>query len=130
MPAAAAEAMVVHAISCLPDEACGLLAFDEAGRLRMVYPLTNADRSPVSFTVDPCEHFGAIRHAERRGWEIAGSFHSHPHGPPRLSATDVARATGGGGWIHVVLGMSGEEVETRAYRVDGVSVSEVSLIPV
>ena len=130
MPVEAAEAMVAHAVSCLPEEACGLLAFDPSGRLRMVYPLTNADRSPVSFTVEPREHLGAIRHAERSGWEIAGSFHSHPHGPPWLSATDLARATGGTGWIHVVLGMSDGAVETRAFRVDGVTVSEVGLSPI
>ena len=42
------DAMIAHAIFCFPEEACGLLAFDDAGRVRMFYALTNAEHSPVA----------------------------------------------------------------------------------
>lgn len=125
IPRQAWHAMEAHAVGCLPEEACGLLAFDTAGRLRMVYPTTNADRSSISYTVEPSEHVGALRHAEGRGWQLTGSFHSHPAGPARPSSTDLERALGGD-WLHVILGMKDGSVrETRAFTIhDGRAIEE------
>jgi len=96
--------MVAHASFCLPDEACGLLAADGAGRLRMAYCLSNSAPSPTAFTLDPGEHFRALRHAEARGWHLAGVFHSHPGGPAFPSATDIAQALEPE-WLYVVVGV-------------------------
>ncbi len=111
MPSAIGDAIRAHAGNCLPDECCGLLAFEE-GALCFAYPLTNADPSPVSFTVDPDEHYGALQHAERQGWEIAGVFHSHPAGDPVPSATDAAMAWDPD-WIHLIV--AGDEI--NAFRI-------------
>jgi proteasome lid subunit RPN8/RPN11 len=86
------QAILAHAANCAPDECCGLLASDGDGRVRFAYPLTNADPSPVSYTVEPVEHFHATRHAESLGWEISGVFHSHPRGPGEPSPVDVSSA--------------------------------------
>lgn len=95
---------MAHAKACLPDEACGLLAGDVGGgRLEMAYPLDNADPAPDRFTIDPAQHFGAVRHAERSGWEVMGVFHSHPRGGHGLSATDLSQPHESA-WIHVVVG--------------------------
>ena len=58
--------------------------------VRFVYPLTNANPSPTSFTIDPTEHFHSWRHATANGWDLIGAFHSHPGGPGRPSKTDLA----------------------------------------
>jgi proteasome lid subunit RPN8/RPN11 len=99
------EAMIRHAGFTLPDEACGLLALDAEGDVRFVYCLTNALGSPHRFTIDAAGHYGALRHAEARGWEIAGAFHSHPEGPAYPSATDVAAAVAAD-WLHVIVGLA------------------------
>lgn len=103
MPGQIRDAIVAHARFCAPEEACGLLAFDGAGRLRMAYCLSNVDASPSRFTVDPNEHFRAIRHAERNGWVIGGAFHSHPASEARPSPTDIAGALTAA-WLHVIAG--------------------------
>ena len=95
-------AILAHAKYSLPNECCGLIAMED-GAIRFAYPLTNANPSPVSFTVDPAEHFGAMRHAESQGWEILGVFHSHPEGDATPSPTDVAMAWDPD-WIHVIVG--------------------------
>jgi proteasome lid subunit RPN8/RPN11 len=86
------QAILAHADNCAPDECCGLLAVDGGGVLRFAYPLTNAHPSPVSYTIDPDEHFQALRHAESMGWEIGGAFHSHPGGTAMPSMIDVQTA--------------------------------------
>ena len=46
LPAEIRRAVVAHASFCLPDEACGLLAADDSGRLRLAYCLRNVTPSP------------------------------------------------------------------------------------
>lgn len=112
------EALLAHARFSAPEEACGLLAFDETGRLRFVYCLTNADRSAHRFTVDPTEHYHALQHAERSGWEIAGDFHSHPRGRAEPSPTDI-EAAAAASWIHLVVGLgSSQGPRVRAFLID------------
>lgn len=110
------DAVVAHARFTLPEEACGLLAVDAAGALRMAYCLTNVARSAAAFTVDPDEHFAALRHAESRGWTIGGVFHSHPRGRAVPSRTDVAGALESG-WLHLIVGLGPPEPEIRAWRI-------------
>jgi len=114
MPEPIRQAILTHAENMLPDECCGLIA-SVAGAIRFAYPLTNSNPSPVSFTIDPSEHFGAMNHAENQGWEISGVFHSHPTGERSPSATDVAMAWDPL-WIHLVVARG----EIAAFRiVDG-----------
>lgn len=122
LPAQIVEAVLAHARFVHPYEACGLLAMDSEGRVRMVYCLTNIDESPSSFTVDPIEHFHALRHAERLGWHLGGVFHSHVGGPPVPSPRDVEAGIDPS-WIHLIAGNG----EVRGYRIREGSVSEEPL---
>jgi [CysO sulfur-carrier protein]-S-L-cysteine hydrolase len=92
-----------HCLAALPNEGCGLLALD-GDHVTKVYPTGNDDASPSSYTIPPREHYAAVMDAEPHGWEIRGSFHSHPSGPARMSATDLERALSPG-WIYVVVGL-------------------------
>lgn len=116
------QAILAHAGNCAPDECCGLLAADPAGTIRFAYPLTNADPSPVSYTIDPEEHFRAMRHSESLGWQIAGVFHSHPHGPATPSMVDVLAASEPD-WIYLVA--SPEEI--RGFHISEQRIDEVGL---
>lgn len=93
----------------------------------MAYCLTNVLASPTNYTIDPREHYFAIRHAERRGWEVAGVFHSHPHTEGYPSATDV-RLAADPTWLYLILGMADRERPVlRGFTIDGESVTEVPL---
>ena len=86
------EAMKNHVISCLPEEACGLLG----GIGNLVYeviPVTNILHSPSRFRLDPEEQLAAMMHIEKQGYQMVGIFHSHVHGPTGPSETDVKEAT-------------------------------------
>jgi proteasome lid subunit RPN8/RPN11 len=116
------RAILTHADNCAPDECCGLLASDHTGRICFADPLTNAHPSPVGYTIDPDEHFRALRHAESNGWEIAGAFHSHPRGPATPSMIDVQSALEPD-WLYLVASPS----EIRGFRIAGGEVAEVGL---
>ena len=118
------QAMIAHAHFCFPEEACGLIAVDDDHAIRMVYATTNMDRSRVSFTVSPREHFGAIQHAERHGWSIAGSFHSHPESAAFPSARDIDGALDPG-WLYVIVGLQNRIPNVRGFRIRDYEVSEV-----
>ena len=95
---------------------------DAEGRLRFAYPLTNADPSPVSYTIDPDEHFGAMRHAESMGWEIAGVFHSHPRGTAMPSMIDVQGALEPD-WLYLIAAPE----EIRGFHIRAGEIDEIAL---
>lgn len=127
IPSQISEAMLAHAYSCHPEESCGLMASDAEGRLRMAYPLTNSLHSDTNYTIDPTEHFRALRHAEGCGWEITGVFHSHPHSRAFPSPTDI-RLAAEPDWLYVLIGMEDYDAPViRGFRIVGGKVIEESL---
>lgn len=126
LPGQIHRAIIAHAEFCMPEEACGLLAVDARRRLRMAYATTNVERSAVRFTVDPREHYRAIRNAEARGWTIGGSFHSHPDSAAFPSARDIAGALDPS-WLYVVVGMGNGFPDLRGFRIRESKVEEVTL---
>lgn len=123
LPGPIHDAVMAHALFCAPFEACGLLAADERGNLRMAYCLTNVAHSPTRFTVSPREHYGAMRHAERHGWTIGGDFHSHPGAEGRPSPTDIAGALDPT-WVHLIVGAV-PRPHVRAFEIRGGEIAEL-----
>lgn len=126
LPEDIVEAILWHAVSCMPDEACGLVAADPGGDLRMAYPLTNTDPSPTRFTIAPGEHYGAVRHAEGRGWDIGAVFHSHPAGEATPSPTDLTQPHDPL-WLHLIAGFA-PTPHIRAWRIRDGSAQEVGIV--
>jgi proteasome lid subunit RPN8/RPN11 len=90
IPAGIRDAMVGHAIAQLPNEACGLLAGN--GRIEHFYPMSNADRSAMTYRLDPKEQIKVFNEIEDRGWQLAGIYHSHTRTEAYPSPTDRAQA--------------------------------------
>jgi [CysO sulfur-carrier protein]-S-L-cysteine hydrolase len=98
---------------------------DTDGCVRRAYCLTNVDRSPSSFTLDPDEHYASLVDAESSGWVLGGSFHSHPRTAAVPSQTDVVRALEPE-WVYVIVGLSAPgSPEVRAWRIrSGIAAEE------
>jgi proteasome lid subunit RPN8/RPN11 len=86
------DVMKKHVISCLPEEACGLLA-GNGELVHEVIPVTNSLHSPYRFRMDPEEQVAAMIHIDEQGYQILGIFHSHIKGPTSPSETDIAEST-------------------------------------
>ena len=92
IPRPVAQAIAVHGEAMAPHEGCGLVLVDDEGAVVFAVCLTNADASPLRFTIDPSEHHGTIRFAERNGWSVGGVFHSHVRSSPYYSRLRRERA--------------------------------------
>ena len=120
-------AMVEHAYRCHPEEACGLFAGPSGVDIAKVYPTTNVLHSSTNYTIDPKEHLQAIRDADASGWEIVGTFHSHPHTVGFPSVTDVTLAPDPS-WLYVLVGMEEYDSPTvRAFRIRDGEITEEEL---
>lgn len=125
------EQMVSHALSGYPNEACGVVAGAE-GRAVRVYPMRNADQSPVVYRFDEGEQLEVFREIEDQGWDLLAFFHSHTHTDAYPSPTDIAQAhwrdpVSGDpvatypGTRYLILSLRGEEPVLRSFRLDGAS---------
>lgn len=117
------EAIVAAAEASYPDEACGLLVgrWSAAGhcRLRRAVPSANLAPDPsVAFEIDPALRLDLQRRLRGGGQRVVGLYHSHPDGPARPSARDLARAWEPGLLWLVLSVPAGEAVRTGAHLVE------------
>jgi len=85
------EEMVGQALRDFPNEACGLIAARD-GVPTKVYPMKNADSSPVTYRLDPKEQLQAFNDIDDHGWELWAIYHSHTHSEAYPSETDRRQA--------------------------------------
>jgi proteasome lid subunit RPN8/RPN11 len=110
------EVMLEHARREFPNEACGLLATED-GVVREVYPIENADASPVHYRMEPQEQLRAMLDMEDRGWELGGIYHSHTHTRAYPSQTDVGLAFYPDATYIIVSLARMDQPEIRAFRI-------------
>ena len=85
------ETILKHAESCLPEEACGLIAGKIDGDdkiIEKVYLLENVDHSNEHFTLAPKDQLAAVKDMRANGLVQLGNWHSHPESPSRPSEED------------------------------------------
>jgi proteasome lid subunit RPN8/RPN11 len=85
------EAMLAHVQAAYPLEACGLLA-GQASQATHLYPIDNILHSPTAYEMDPVQQVKTLIEIEEKDWSLVAIYHSHPHGPPIPSASDIALA--------------------------------------
>jgi proteasome lid subunit RPN8/RPN11 len=120
------DAIVAHARTDHPDEACGLVALRD-GRPTRVIPMTNVERSPTFYVMDSGELFRAFKRMRDNGEddEEFVIYHSHTATEAYPSRTDVSIAAYPGAHYVLVSTRDPDEVELRSYRiVDGVVTEE------
>ena len=74
-----------------PNECCGLVAAEDGVPVK-VFPMTNADASPVTYRLDGKEQLRVFDEMDEQGWELWGIYHSHTHSEAYPSETDIKLA--------------------------------------
>ena len=86
-----AKELVKHSERESPNEACGILAGND-GKVEKVYQMTNTDKSPKTFIMDPKEQLNVMKEITDLGMKMVGIYHSHIETEAYPSAHDVELA--------------------------------------
>ncbi len=91
------EQICRHAADCYPEECCGLLLGIEKGDRRFVQEVMEVqnvaeDSRKNRYVVAPTDLLRADNLARERGWDILGTYHSHPDHEANPSEYDRQRA--------------------------------------
>ncbi|MCH9668227.1 MAG: M67 family metallopeptidase [Actinomycetia bacterium] len=120
------DAMVGHARSDHPDEACGVIAGPEGSdRPERFIAMLNAERSPTFYRFDSGEQLKVWREMEASDEAPIVIYHSHTATEAYPSRTDVAYAAEPDAHYVLVSTRDADEHELRSYRIqDGVVTEE------
>lgn len=91
LPRPLSQQMLRHLLSVYPEEGCGLVS-GRAGQATQVIPIENILHSRTAYEMDPLPQVKAMLAMEERGEALLAIYHSHPHGPPWPSVTDVQQS--------------------------------------
>ena len=80
-----------HASCEFPNEACGILSGSQ-GRVEKVYEMTNLDKCPSTFFMEPKEQLKVMKEIRNKGEEMLGIYHSHVASEAYPSSHDVELA--------------------------------------
>lgn len=116
------EKILAHAKSCVPEEACGLIAGTKAGEdkvVEKVYLLTNIDHSNEHFILDPKEQLAAVKDMRANGLMPLGNWHSHPESPSRPSEEDKRLAYDSKASYMILSLMEPEQPVLNSFHIEG-----------
>ena len=123
--------ILAHAESCLPEEACGLIAgeLSDGGKIiKKVYLFTNIDHSNEHFSLDPKEQLAAIKDMRAEGLTPLGNWHSHPESPSRPSEEDKRLAYDSSASYLILSLMNRESPVLNSFKISGDTAENEGLI--
>ena len=120
------DAMVAHARTDHPDEACGVIAGPESSdRPERFIAMVNAERSPTFYRFDSGEQLKVWRALEDADEVPVVIYHSHTATEAYPSRTDISLAQEPDAHYVLVSTRDPGEHELRSYRIlDGVVTEE------
>lgn len=126
IPVSVFDQMVAQARAAVPIESCGILAGND-NRIERLYEMTNIDKSPIHFTMDPTEQFAVVKSMRTAGLKMLAIYHSHPLTPARLSEEDKRLALTPDVAYLVLSLKDAEYPSAKVFVVDRAQTSEVPL---
>lgn len=119
VPQAILDEMIAQAQAEYPLECCGLLAGPKKdGTVTRLFKMTNTDRSPVSYLMDPKEQIAAFKAMRKDGTELLAIYHSHTHTEAAPSLTDIRLAYYPEAVYLIISLADRRQPVVRAYRIE------------
>ena len=122
------DCVVAHAREAAPAECCGLL-LGAGACIGEAIPTRNLAESPTRFLIDPEQHIAGRRGARRRGLDVIGFYHSHPHSAAQPSERDRDEASYPD-HLYLIVGMHVEPPEVRLFMPGEGNFLEVPFVTV
>ena len=121
------DQMVAHARDESPNECCGMVATRDDEVVK-VYRTTNVEASPFRFVIDGAEQLRVYNEIESAELDLGAIYHSHTRTEPRHSQTDINFSKAWPGVLWIIVGLAGDDVEVRTWRIDNGDVTEAELV--
>jgi proteasome lid subunit RPN8/RPN11 len=125
-PRALIDEIIEHARQDMPNECCGIVASDDGTAVK-VFRATNAEASPVRYSLDPREQYRITMEIDERGWELGAIYHSHTRSEAYPSQTDVNLAFYPDALYLIVSVRDPDEPEVRGFRIADERIEEVEV---
>jgi proteasome lid subunit RPN8/RPN11 len=126
IPEAIYVQMLEHAHEEAPNECCGILGGTD-GEATTLYRATNAEHSPLRYTLDPNDLYRiTFQEIPEHDEEMLAIYHSHTASPAYPSQTDINLATYPDA-IYLILSLADGEEPLRGFRINDGKVTEVDL---
>ena len=126
IPRSIYDEMLEHAREEVPNECCGILGGKDS-EATTLYRATNAEHSPLRYTLDPNDLFRiTFREIPENDEEMLAIYHSHTGSPAYPSQTDINLATYPDA-VYLILSLVDGEEPLRGFRIDDGEVIEVDL---
>ncbi len=109
-----------------PNECCGVIAAADGVPVK-VFPMKNADASPVTYRLDGKEQLHVFDELDERGWDLWAIYHSHTHSEAAPSETDIRLAFYPEARYIVLSLADREQPVMRSFRIDDDGVTEEEL---
>jgi proteasome lid subunit RPN8/RPN11 len=78
--------------------------------------------------IDGREQLKIYNEIESAELELGAIYHSHTRTEPKPSQTDINFGQAWPGVLWIIVGLSGDEVQVRTWRIDDGKVSEAELV--
>jgi proteasome lid subunit RPN8/RPN11 len=126
IPRSIFDEMLEHAREEAPNECCGIIGGKDE-EARTLYRATNAEQSPLRYTLDPNDLFRiTFREIPERDEEMLAIYHSHTASPAYPSQTDINLATYPDA-VYLILSLADGDAPLRGFRIEDEKVTEVDL---
>ena len=109
-----------------PNECCGVIAAADGVPVK-VFPMKNADASPVTYRLDGKEQLHVFDELDDKGWELWAIYHSHTHSEAYPSETDIRLAFYPEARYVVMSLADRDEPLMRSFRIEDGDVTEEEL---
>ncbi|MET0800846.1 MAG: M67 family metallopeptidase [Actinomycetota bacterium] len=119
--------IVEHGLREFPNESCGVIAAADGEPVK-VFPMKNADASPVTYRLDGQEQLRVFDDIDDRDWELWAIYHSHTHSEAYPSETDIKLAFYPDARYILVSLANREEPVIRSFFITDGEVSEEELV--
>lgn len=117
--------MLTHCRAVYPNEACGILAGKDM-IVSGIFPMTNTEKSPVSYLMDPEEQFGMMKELRDRSLQMTAIYHSHPDSPAYPSGKDLDMAYYEDA-LYVIISLIENEPSVRCFSIRNGEAREVGI---
>lgn len=124
------QLMREQALSCLPEEACGLISGELRGgvwQAAQIHPVTNELHSSTRFRMAPKEQWSVLKSIDENNESLIGIYHSHPQGPPEPSTTDLLEFAYPG-VVYLIWSQDEDKWLVRAFVMDNSAAREVKIL--